>query len=324
VWSIRQDPKLYTIASRILSSNQLWVDINRSIQKLPGQGDEELLHWDFNPFNPAPDTARETPSGVCGKACYTRSRFVAVPGTHTPEFHRRFVEAYRPHYPIKPSACKFGLQGDRPDPLQLLAARHVYEVPAGCVVLWSPLLLHGQVKTPLGDPTEYGCYVGYFPAGPRREYAVRCGVGELEDRLESYRAGRAPRLWPSLDPVHYYPKRFMNFPKILQAVATRADHARTHPRTHPRAHADILPPWIASAQAHVRAHAHAPEHHFYFSASYSHAMTQRPRTTSTVCRLATRPSPPAAPRPAGRCRTWSPCRTRPTAPRRSPPSAAAS
>ena len=151
VWSIRQNPNLYDIASRLMGRTELWVDINRSIQKLPGQGDDEFLHWDFNPFHP--DAQCEASPGVCGKACYTRSRFVAVLGTHTPDCHRRFADAYRQHYPgVKPADRKFGLRPDRPDPLGLARQRRVFEVPAGCVVLWSPLLLHGQASAPRARP----------------------------------------------------------------------------------------------------------------------------------------------------------------------------
>jgi hypothetical protein len=58
--------------------------------------------------------------------------------------------------------------------------------------------------------SEYGFYVrvGYFPAGARAAYAARAGIDERHDRLLSYAEGRAPRLWPSLDPVHFYPKRW--------------------------------------------------------------------------------------------------------------------
>ena len=46
-------------------------------------------------------------------------------------------------------------------------------------------------------------------------------MDELEDRVSSYTEGRAPRLWPSLDRIHFYPKRFENFPKILQGYVDR-------------------------------------------------------------------------------------------------------
>ena len=38
VWGIRQDPDLYRIASEICGEQHLWTTLDRSIQKLPGQG----------------------------------------------------------------------------------------------------------------------------------------------------------------------------------------------------------------------------------------------------------------------------------------------
>ncbi len=47
---------------------------------------------------------------------------------------------------------------------------------------------------------EYGCYLGYFPAGARESYKAVCGQDELEDRLESYKKGQvsALRMWGCL------------------------------------------------------------------------------------------------------------------------------
>ena len=70
-----------------------------------------------------------------------------------------------------------------------------------------PNLLHGQIKTPRDEPIEYGCYLGYLPAISRDKYRTVCGVDEQTDRKESYQQGCAPKLWPSLDKIHYYPKK---------------------------------------------------------------------------------------------------------------------
>ena len=92
-----------------------------------------------------------------GKVCYTPSRFVAAPGTHTAEFLANFVEAYRQHYPgVKMDAPKFGLDASKPDPMGLQQRQRVFAIPAGCAVFWHARLLHGQVKTPAADPIEYG------------------------------------------------------------------------------------------------------------------------------------------------------------------------
>ncbi len=107
------------------------------------------MHWDFNPFSDAAPSGLPCPN-VSGKVCYTQSRFVAAPGTHTPEFLRHFVNTYRPLYPeVKKNAPKFGLDAKKPDPLDLFGRRRVFSIPAGCAVFWNERLLHGQVKTPL-------------------------------------------------------------------------------------------------------------------------------------------------------------------------------
>jgi hypothetical protein len=199
VWSIRQDPDLYKIASHISGETRLWVDINRSIQKLPGQGDNEFLHFDFSPFAAVrlSDMDPSAPRGLCGKICYTQSRFVCVPGTHSRAFLEDFVSKYAQHYPnVKPSDKKFGLVKDKPDPLNLVARKRCLVIPRGCLVFWHSRLLHGQMKTPLSDPVEYGSYIGMFPAGARPQYREVCGVDELDDRLGSFLEGRAPILWP--------------------------------------------------------------------------------------------------------------------------------
>ena len=82
-------------------------------------------------------SASASSSGLCGKACYTASRFVAVLGSHTEEFHREFVSEYAEVYPnVKPNAPKFGLDAKKEDPMQLWTRQREYAIPAGCVVFW--------------------------------------------------------------------------------------------------------------------------------------------------------------------------------------------
>lgn len=71
------------------------------------------------------------------------------------------------------------------------------------------------VRLPNSKNAEW-CRGRYFKAGSRAGYAQTCGVDELKDRLDCFAKGCAPQLWPSFDRIHYYPKRFQNFPKILQ------------------------------------------------------------------------------------------------------------
>ena len=232
VWKVRE--ALYPVARALTGTEELWVDVNRSIQKLPGQGEEEFLHWDCDPLAPFPsngpdgngpeDTqaSQTQASQICGKFAYAPARFVCVPGTHTEEFAASFAEHYSGIYPnAQPNAAKFGLDPTKSDPLSLFAKQREFSVPEGCAVFWHPRLLHGQTKTPLDEPIEFGMYVGYFAAGSRPEYLDACGTSELDDRIGSYTEGRAPKLWPSFDPVHFYPKRWQNFPNALETQIAR-------------------------------------------------------------------------------------------------------
>lgn len=236
VWGIRQDPDIYRIASTIAGETRLWVDINRSIQKLPGEGDNEFLHWDFNPFTAVkhPERPEFEPKGVCGKVVYTESRFVCVPGTHTWKFLEKMTAEYADLYPhVKPGDPKFGLDMEKPDPLNLVARKCRVRIPAGCLIFWNPKLLHGQEKTPLTDQVEYGCYLGMFPAGARERYREVSGKDELVDRMDSFKNGCAPRLWPSFDEIHYYPNSFKRFPNVMDSYIKKMppNHPMVQERT---------------------------------------------------------------------------------------------
>jgi len=204
----------------------------------------------LDPFDASPAELPQSFPSISGKFAYTPSRFVCVLGTHTHKFHRAFCETYGPIYgrhdwrddgrsrprTADKSVAKFGLDFNKPDPWNLVARQREYALPSGCVALWSTRLLHGQVRTPLDEPTEYGCYVGFQRAGSRPRYAEVCGVDELDDRLRSYTLGVAPTLWPSFDRTWFYPYRFRNFGNMLvksvfdrlppghPSIATRTTH----------------------------------------------------------------------------------------------------
>ena len=192
----RQDPRIYAVASALLGRRDIWVDINRSIQKMPTEGEDEFLHWDLSPF--ADDVNWDECRALHGKMAATKSRVVVVPATATEKFRTSFVDAYRAHYPnAKPSDAKFGLDRSKPDPLHLLDRRVAIEVPAGCLVFWKPELCHGVRKKQADEAIEFGFYLGFHAPRP----------SELPDRVAAYREGRAPQFWPSRDRVHYFPFR---------------------------------------------------------------------------------------------------------------------
>ena len=238
VCAIREDPKLYALAKRVMGTKKLWVGVNRSINKLPGEGEDEFIHVDANPF-----AEIKSASQMCGKVLYTPARAVFVPGTHTDEFREEFKSKYAEHYPkFSRKAAKFALSREKPDPLGIVEKAVQIPIKAGCAVFWHEWLFHGMAKTPLNEPTEYGTYLGYFQSGSRQKYEDKCGVTEREDRVASYRYGRAPKLWPSLDRIHFFPFRFVNYPKLLQFYVSKM------PQDHPsivRGARLTLKPWPA-------------------------------------------------------------------------------
>ena len=214
-WKIRQDESLYVIASAIMQEGKLYVTIDRCIHKLPGEGKDEFLHWDLDIF----DIDNRTDTEMCLKICFTDAEFICVPGTHTLQFAREFKAAYKPLYPkAKRSAAKFGLDPKKPDPMGLRGKRVSIHIPAGCALVWSPYMLHGTRKSPNTAGVAFGMYMGYMRGIDRPRYKTKePGIdGERQDRIDSYRKGRAPARYPSLDPTHYFPKRYYNFTEKLQ------------------------------------------------------------------------------------------------------------
>jgi len=212
--ALRENRHLYNIAKHLLGYKRFWSDVNRQIQKLPCQGTDEFVHFDFNPF------ARTVsyPNGISGKFCATKGYFYGVLCTHKDEFFEEFVPLYRPLYPgAKENDAKFALNEDVDDPLNLYNRIKKIPVPAGVVILWDNRLLHKHAKSAHDEPMLLGQYVGFFPAGSRSRYMQVCGVDEQQDRVEAYLNGRAPKLWPSYDKIQFYPKRFDSAPRVMQA-----------------------------------------------------------------------------------------------------------
>ena len=213
MWRVRENPALYNIARHLIGGRrELWVDVNRPIQKLPCEGEEEFLHWDLDFLH----GDHRADSAVSGKVMFTDGVFVCVPGTATAAFQAEFKRLYQPLYPnAKVGTAKFALDKSKPDPLGLVGKKVAVKVPAGCAIFWSEWLLHGVQKNPRTAHIQFGMYLGYFPAGARKEYARKAKVDERQDRLESFRRGVAPKLWASFDKIHYYPARYVNFDRML-------------------------------------------------------------------------------------------------------------
>jgi hypothetical protein len=76
VWNVRQNPDLYNLASGLLEYKKLWVDINRCGLKLPGEGEDEWLHWDM----PYLKSEWKESKSLAGKVAITETVLYCVPG----------------------------------------------------------------------------------------------------------------------------------------------------------------------------------------------------------------------------------------------------
>ena len=219
VWDIRQHPEVYDMAVAVIGKTDLWVDINRCIQKLPGEGDAELLHVDADVHDFISEDYFSTYVPVVqGKYCATPSRFVCCPGSNTAEFWRSFgTHSYVRDHGWKRGAAKCGFKNDtgHPDPMGIWDHRMELVVQPGCIVRWLKEVIHGTVENPLSSPINYGFYLGYWMAGSRPRYYEKSGVEERSDRVNSFTHGLAMKLWPSYDKVQFYPLRFQNFHNLL-------------------------------------------------------------------------------------------------------------
>lgn len=203
---IRQDEQLYRAITLLLDNERINCDFNRAIFRVPTvtQG-EDFLHFDLDPRAIRSDID----SLIQGKVCITACKFICVPGSNTDEFLKGFNEVYAPLYPgRKHGVAKFAIEpGPVKDPWDLFGKQKAFEIPAGSIVLWSPKILHGHPSFGRETPISIGFYLGFGPEVSKEQ---------REALVKSYKEGSIPEFWPSGDRVHFFPKKFKNFPGMLQ------------------------------------------------------------------------------------------------------------
>lgn len=213
---ITENKGLYAAMTTALGTLEICADLNGTITRLPGEGEEAFLHWDTDPRTIGKDTKKL----ICGKVCFTSANFICVPGTHTSEFLNDFVAEYGPHYShIKLGANKFGLRQGKPDPFNLWGRQCCFRVPEGHVVFWDENLLHGHYKLDVRTHVQWGCFLGY---------SVACNSTQREERKRLYETGEPPKAHPSGDRVHFYPKKYQNFPKVFKSQILDRMHPKLY------------------------------------------------------------------------------------------------
>jgi hypothetical protein len=220
MWQVRQDPRLYDFYKKLLGRSDLWVGINRPIIRLPGQGQAELCHWDQDPF--FWDNDGDAATGGLHSIVAFSDTTVAL--SSVPTFTQEFTDQFRKQYGhLRKPKPQAKIQVKAPDPMYLMEEKNWQEIPVpkGSVIIWSAKLLHSAAVN-RSKRIRYGMYLGYRPAGSRPNMSnTDLALDELQDRLRSYRTGCMPFRYPSGDPTHYMPARWLNFPKIAAAYQRR-------------------------------------------------------------------------------------------------------
>lgn len=217
-YRIRQDPQVYQVFAELLGQKELYTELNRPKMVLPGEGDEELCHWDADPFHWDNDGRADTLGFHCLVAFSDLTTVFSTETTWTKEWVTRFRELYAPLRNAEPQA-KVHIKDH--DPLNLRDKWQYIKVPAGSIIIWSNKLLHSSYKN-TSDQIIYGMYHGYQKAEDRKEMAnPELGLNQTEDRLRAYKTGQMPYKYPSGDKTHYIPARWQNFPKIVASYQRR-------------------------------------------------------------------------------------------------------
>lgn len=122
VWEIRQDPLLYNIACKLCNTTKLWVELNRSFHRLPGQN-RKFFCRKKNP----------RPNSIHCKVHYNDSVFSCVPKSHNTPYET--IE----QIPVKAGCVVVW----HPDLLQGLLSRSINDtIEYGCYLGYFPAKSH--------------------------------------------------------------------------------------------------------------------------------------------------------------------------------------
>lgn len=219
MWKIRQNPLLVDAFVQLLrakSSDDLLVELNRPKMVLPTQGQEELCHWDNDPFHWDNDGRADTDGFHAIVAISNVTVSLSTERTWTKAWVKKFRRDYAALKKKKRQA-KISVPADA-DVQQLHddAKWQSIIVPAGSMIVWSNRLLHSASK----NKTKRIVYGMYHSYQLHSKVTDKC----ISDMQSSYHTGKMPSWYPSGDKTHYMPFKWQNFPKIVAKFIERFPH----------------------------------------------------------------------------------------------------
>jgi hypothetical protein len=146
--------------------------------------------------------------------------FTCVPGSQSEEFRREFYAKYAKIYNFNSKDSKSQFDKDRPDPMDVLGNKKVFEVPPGCAVCWSPFVIHTHSTVPSNSPPVGGALMGASLCTPEsaKRYLEKAGVPQCVDRFCVWSESGIGILWPSGALSPYDMNNAMCFPEIMKGL----------------------------------------------------------------------------------------------------------
>lgn len=215
----RENENLYKVASEILGSSRIWFEIDGTIWRAPGAGDDDFAHLDLNGPQGA-EARKEQKASIQGKLALTPGqKLQAVVASHTVAEHEKMLLEYGTP---KPGKTKWPVRPDK-DPMGLFDKVQNILMEEGDIIFWSPYLVHAHFKRPVDACMGVGLFIGYRLAGSRPMWLKKTGKKERAARKISCEEGTAPLLHPSLDPAPYICNNFVCYPTLMRAEIAKVE-----------------------------------------------------------------------------------------------------
>lgn len=216
-WKLRQDPRLLKVWQVLYGTEDVMPGIDRAIEKLPGEGNEEFCHWDLPPRDIVRGIFSDKAAGGSRLSLTPSSKFWCAPGTNTREFCAWFAGTYGQTASAQAmSGAKFAIHPDK-DPCELWGFLQSIELEAGAVAIWHPHCLHAARKNGKDEGIVFGDYnCGFVTSECKQTRAMF---------VDCMAQGTIPPVWKSGDPIvpTGMPKKFSNFPSHIEGRRAKLD-----------------------------------------------------------------------------------------------------
>ena len=220
-WTYRGNNLCEEFARKAMLTDDLYCNIDRAIITPPGAGCDKMPHSKRLPFQKPEDFSIEA------EYYAVDTEFLAIPGSHKLFWDLRRGNADF-HDDLDKDDVEFCLDVDN-DPMDLKEQCKAYNVPQGCIVFWHSDLLRATRKNRKSS-IIFGQKLGYtriYPSDNPQNASDDKPSSVAFSRYEIWRKGLSPRLYPSGEQVHLYPKIFREKPSAWAEICDRISQSKS-------------------------------------------------------------------------------------------------